>query len=115
MHNQALEGAARILHAEYTHRTANLAPVTDLPATLSVERCGVQDHERLLWSADTLDHLTVDDQSHDLATTRDALVACEFGRAHLLEQFGQGLFILCLGESGCGAAALLLALHGLFK
>src|SRR5579875_623674 len=115
MHNQPLQRPARILHLEGAHRPGNVAPVSDLAAALRIEWRLIEDHERLLRSADALDLLAIYDQAHYFAGARDPFVAGKSGRTGSLEDLGKSLVVARLYEGAGCAAAFLLALHGLFK
>src|SRR5215471_19609972 len=82
--NQSPQGATSILHLEYAHRPADIATITNLTAAFSVERCCIEYQQGLLWSTDTLNLNTIYDQTNNLATASDPLVACELGRPNTL-------------------------------
>src|SRR6266487_354616 len=115
VNDQPLEGTPRILHAKSAHRSGNIAPVADLSAALGVEGGRVEQEERLLRRADTLDLRAIHNHANYLAAAPDAIVADKARGTEALEQRGKRLVILRLDERTCRAAALLLALHRLLE
>src|SRR5438874_8943897 len=93
MDDQALQGTAGILHMEGPYRTGNIALVTDLTTTFSVEGGCIENDERLLGSANALNLFAIYYKPDDGATPSDTLIASELRRTYTLEYPREGAII----------------------
>src|SRR5690348_1443006 len=109
MNNQALERPTCILHLEIAHWSRQVAAIPDLSTALSIERRGIQDHQRRLWCADTVYLFTIYYEADDLSASSHALIAKKLCGTDALQNVGEGAIIGGLDKGAGRAATLLLA------
>ena len=99
MDDQTFERTLRILDMKHAYRAGNIALITYLPTTLSIEGRHIEYQQCSLWRTDALDFHAVNNQAGYFAATADSLVARELTWPHALKQVRQGLLILPLDKN----------------
>src|SRR5712692_3239595 len=113
--NQTLQRTTCILNLKDTHRATQVATITYLTTTFSIERCDIKYYQGVLRSADTINLDPIHNQANNLTSTSDSLITCEFGWPNALQHFRKGFIISPLGKCACRSTSFLLLLYRLLK